>query len=107
MKCKFNKVYVLLDPDKKICYVGSTFHNIKKRYDQHIYQAKNNKDSLVHKWIKNLLDIGKKPKVKVLKYYKLTCYITLEESEWIKVFQEQGFELKNKHLIKRTIDAIE
>jgi hypothetical protein len=57
-------IYKLIDPiTNEIRYVGKTKNVLSKRYNEHIYRAKQGHDSHVYCWIRKLL----KNKMKKLK----------------------------------------
>jgi group I intron endonuclease len=71
-------IYILIDPETNLVrYVGKTT-NIKRRYSQHIYEAKRIK---THKnnWLKYLLDKKLKPEILVID--------EIEENEWTQLEQ--------------------
>lgn len=75
-------IYALLDPDiLDVRYVGKS-NNPKKRLGRHIYNAKTRYDEPdalhVERWVKKLLDKGKRPVLKILEEVPLSEW---EEAE--------------------------
>lgn len=59
-------IYCLKNPDTNdVWYIGVTTTTLNSRLSQHIYDAMH-KNSLKAKWIKDLLDKGKKPLIELL-----------------------------------------
>ncbi len=61
------KIYKLLDPiTNEIRYIGKTKNVLSKRYNEHIYRAKQEHDSHVYCWIRKLLKDNLKPTIELV-----------------------------------------
>ena len=87
-------IYTLEDPlTGEIRYIGKTIRTLAQRMTSHIYSIKkeNNHRS---KWIKSLLNEGRKPVIKVLEECNWSDSQDLE-IYWISQFKQWGFNLVN------------
>lgn len=66
------KIYVLIDPvTLKIRYIGRTKCSLAMRLSQHVFRAKNSKiKNHKNNWIRSLLKINSKPKIRLLTIVK-------------------------------------
>lgn len=90
-------IYKLVDPlDNSIRYVGRTKNSLKHRLNQHLSDYKSNHNKHKKYWIKNLLDLNLKPKIRLIK--KLNCSWEeshVEEQKIIVKYFKKGYNLVN------------
>ena len=87
------RVYALIDPMyDSIKYIGQTTKDLSQRLSKHIYDAKRENKTKVHKWIKNLLSIGMEPSILLVKENAIW---NKSEIFYINRFKETGIELLN------------
>jgi hypothetical protein len=80
MKSDIAYIYVLYDEEEPdiIRYVGKTI-NPKSRISSHISESKKSTSNYRLKWIRKLIDCGKKPKMKIVKICNLEDFSIYEE----------------------------
>lgn len=105
-------VYGLVDPRSNVVrYVGRTQNKAKKRYHQHVADARNATGELSRKqcWIRILFSMGLKPRLVILEDCPVKPYnknFDMEwaqslrrnqrtENTWIQALQDFGFPLTN------------
>lgn len=91
------KIYVLLDENDKIRYVGQTTYPIYLRLSNHIKGVKYEK-TYKSNWIKSMLKRGLKPKIKLVEDCIEDKYnLNVAEIFYIKEFKKLGCMLVNTH----------
>ena len=60
------KIYILLDENQQIRYVGKTNQSLDKRLIQHIFEGRNNNKTKKERWINSLLKKEKTPTIDLI-----------------------------------------
>ena len=60
------KIYILLDENQQIRYVGKTNQSLDKRLIQHIFEGRNNNKTKKERWINSLLKKEKTPTITLI-----------------------------------------
>ncbi len=82
-------IYGLFDPREPevVKYVGYTGYNAEYRLQQHVAEAKQNKQNYRCNWIRSLLNVGIRPEVKVLEIVSESTWQE-REKHWIDIFAD-------------------
>lgn len=95
---KTGTIYALIDPNTNLVrYIGQTYCNVKKRYNQHIYQWKREKGKIRHStaWIKSLAKMNQKPILEIIEEDVDIKYLNSKEIHYIRFFKSIGAKLCN------------
>ena len=88
-------IYAMVDPQTdKIRYVGKTSKGLEYRRQGHINAAKYNTDTYLLRWLRGLLNTGKKPVMQVLEEVEEEEWQDAER-KWIAYGHKQGWALTN------------
>lgn len=91
-------IYALIDPNTLLVrYIGQTICNVKKRYHQHIYAAKQEKSKVRHitSWIKYLANKYQTPILEIIEDNIEIEQLDSKEIQYIKLFKSIGANLCN------------
>lgn len=90
-------IYALDDPtnEEGTRYAGKTISLMKQRLSGHISAAKHGSHLPVHRWIKELLDSGVKPRIILLDIVVNGEDWELVEKDWIRTLRASGHDLLN------------
>lgn len=88
-------IYVLLDENDKIRYVGRTFNPLYVRLSQHIYRAKKGDSNHKDNWIRQMMRSGYLPKIRLIEIVDESCHVQ-KEIEWITFFRNLKLRLVNQ-----------
>ena len=92
------KLYVLVDPNtRKIRYVGQTVQSVRARLNQHIWHTTSPSQRKLHVnyWIKQLLDAGQKPLLRLVCLRETVEEMDAAESAAIAKLRAKGYKLCN------------
>jgi hypothetical protein len=87
------KIYVLLDKDGVIRYVGKTIRSLERRLSGHIYEVRRREQCHRANWIRKCLSEGYRPTIQLLE--EVEGDGNAEEIYWIKFFWDAGLGLVN------------
>lgn len=92
MEIKKGYIYTLSD-ETGVRYVGQTT-NVKRRFNAHCSILANSSDSYKYRWIRSLLNMGKKPTIAVILETNVSD-LDKEEIRLIQEFRSNGIKLVN------------
>ena len=88
------KIYILLDENQQIRYVGKTNQSLDKRLIQHIFEGRNNNKTKKERWINSLLKKEKTPTIDLIDEVYIDEW-SFWEKYWISQIKSWGFNLTN------------
>jgi len=88
------KIYLLLDSNNSIRYVGKTIRDLRRRLSNHLCEAKREGNNHRANWIRKCLSEGYMPTIQLLE--EVDGDGCQEEIFWIKFFRDAGLNLVNE-----------
>lgn len=88
------KIYILLDENQQIKYVGKTNQSLDKRLIQHLFEGRNNNKTKKERWINSLLKKEKVPTIDLIDEVHVDEW-SFWEKYWISQVRSWGFNLTN------------
>lgn len=88
------KIYILLDENQQIKYVGKTNQSLDKRLIQHLFEGRNNNKTKKERWINSLLKKEKVPTIDLIDEVHTEEW-SFWEKYWISQVKSWGFNLTN------------
>jgi DNA-directed RNA polymerase subunit L len=100
-------IYSLRHPlSRNISYIGQTKRNVNIRLEEHISKALKAQNTILYKWVKNILDDDVKPIIEILECIYAPYTLNEKEKYWVKHYEKEST-LVNTLLTKPDINASE